>query len=725
MALAVVDKQNVERSGVVETRGFQIAATAEAFRILSDGLYSDKVTAVLRELGTNAIDAHVEAGTLDKPFVVHLPSSVQPWLKLRDFGTGMEHDKVMNLYSTYFGTDKLENPNVVGQLGLGSKSPLSYTRSFTVTSYRNGRKNQYVVMLNEDRLPEINHLPEQSGTTTEPNGLEIQIAVRHSDFNEFCNKAASVYRYFSKRPQVEGNTNYRIVEPEILVQGKGWRIYKDTGSAKAVMGNIAYPIQWDKIHDITAHQRTILGCNIEVDFPIGALEFTPSRETLSYKKRTSEVLRNRLDEIVAEVNAEVAKRFENCKSLWEARVLAYTLFWSSNSSVDKLLDLANLRQLADICSITYKGEKLTGQQLHFDKIEGVEGWSFALIHKYRHNWCQSKEDFINIGRVKRFDRKYFTPRQGVKWLEVDLPRGSYSRCQDVIRRQEAEEVYLVAFHTPEARKEFCAVMGLNGDEFIKTSTLPKPVIQRGVFHQSTSQVYKHNGSTGEYRLYKYWSEAEVDLSDGGVYVEMRRNQAFVDGKVVNPQVIGKIIEGLKQVGHNIEVIGVRPTVAKQFRKSDDWVDVFTYVKNLLHTQMVSNNLGKHLANVDEIGKIGYVSVWETIISKMNNANVPLADASPFKQFVDKVRALIKSRALVKDKGAWRTLAEHVNHNLKGLAEHSMYRTAETMVANYPMLSLVLEADRYGDLSVNLSNARDILAYVKLVDEQNGITVDKK
>lgn len=709
MAIATVEKQNVERTGNVESRQFNIAATAEAFRILSDGLYSDKVTAILRELGTNAADAHIEAGTWDKPFAVHLPNDSQPWLKLRDYGTGMDHEKVMSLYSTYFGTDKLNNPNVVGQLGLGSKSPLSYTRSFNVTSYKDGVKNQYVIMLNEDRLPEINHLPDQSGPSTEPNGVEIQIAVRRNDFYEFAEKAANVYRYFTKRPQVTGNPRFKIEEREVMVEGKGWRIYQGHGSAKAIMGNIAYPIQGDKVHDVTSHQRTILNINIEVDFPIGALEFTPSRETLSYKKRTSETLRNRLDEIIAEVNAEVSKRFANCKSLWEARVLAHTMFWDTDS------DLRNLQQLADIGTVMYQGQPIMGQQLHFDKLTGIEASSFTSVTKHRYS-CE----VINCKIKRTNDRKYFTPKKGIAWVEVDLPRGSYARCEDMVRRKDAVEVNLLSFATVESRKAFCEAMGLTGDEFIKVSSLPKPAVQRGVFHQSTSQVYKHTGSTSEYRYYKYWKEESVDLADGGVYVEMRRNKAYIDGKIVDPQLIGQMIEHLAAVGHKIEVIGVRPTVAKQFRHSDDWVDVFTYVKNVLRTGMVSDDLGVHLANCDMLNEVEYLKHWQSMIGEAKSF-LPIIPTSPFRLFLNNIVTLMQSNDKVKNKGAWRELATAAQYKLEGLATINMKGAVDKVLAIYPMIKVVLDADHYDYNIWNANRMPHVADYISMIDHRNGLT----
>lgn len=702
MALVTPMSQNVERTGNVQQKSFSIQASAEAFRILSDGLYSDKVRAIVRELGTNALDAHIEAKNAS-PFHVELPKQEKPWFKIRDFGTGLAHDDVMNLYSTYFGSTKTDNPNVVGQLGLGSKSPLSYTRSFTVTSYVAGVKNQYVVMLDEDRIPQVNFLPDQSGPTNEPNGLEVQIAVRQSDFQEFATKAADVYKHFATLPTVTGNDNFKIPTRKIILQGKGWRIYDGLGNGKAIMGSIAYPIQGDKIHDVTAHHKVMLNCNIEIDFPIGALEFTPSRESLSYKKSVSETLRTRLDEIVSEVNAIIGQKFVAARSLWEARVLAHSIFWEADST------MAQFQKLADASKITYQGKEIHNQHLQFEQ-DGIEAYSFSHHKKYRHRWSTDSKDLVNQS-IKRSTRNYFIPRGDIMWCEVDIPRGSFSRCQDVVARGDAKEVYLVSFSTAEVRAKFCEKMGLLGDELVKTSSLPKPAVVRGVFHQSTSQVFKHTGSTNEYRMYRYWKEVTAEIEDGGVYVEMRRNQAFVNGKTIDPGVIGQIIKNLKAVGHVVEVIGVRPTVAKEFRKSDDWVDIFTYAKNVLRTEMVSNELGKNIANVNELDHVSHSDVMKRIMTTLDKLTI--ANDSPLMVFINKIKALKASELLVKSRNAWKDLAESCEYSLKGMADFSMTKESDVIRSTYPMMDALF--NEMGSYSINDGILKILSDYVNLVD----------
>ena len=139
----------IERSQKFEQSNYTIEATAKAFSILSDGLYANKIKAVVRELSTNAYDSHIDAGKPDVPFEVHLPNSMEPHFSIRDFGTGLSHEDCMNLYTTYFRSNRTDSNKAVGCMGLGSKSPFAYNDSFTVESFFNGKHRTYNAYKNE------------------------------------------------------------------------------------------------------------------------------------------------------------------------------------------------------------------------------------------------------------------------------------------------------------------------------------------------------------------------------------------------------------------------------------------------------------------------------------------------------------------------------------------------------------------------------------------------
>lgn len=186
-------------------RTFAIQASTSAFATLSSGLYNDKIRAIIRELACNAWDAHVMAGKKDVPFDIHLPTELEPVFRITDYGVGLSHEDVLNLYCTYFSSNKSQSNDVVGALGLGSKSPFCYTQSlddpqgFTVVSRFGGMKRIYSAYV-EDGAPTIVCLSDEK--SDEPNGLDVEFAVNTEDVWEFENKAKDALEFFDPMPKV-------------------------------------------------------------------------------------------------------------------------------------------------------------------------------------------------------------------------------------------------------------------------------------------------------------------------------------------------------------------------------------------------------------------------------------------------------------------------------------------------------------------------------------------
>ena len=232
-------------SNVGEIGEFRIRNSAKAFNILSSGLYANKIRAVIRELSCNAVDSHVAAGKGDVPFEVHLPNSLDAYFSVRDFGTGLSHDQVTSIYTTYFESTKTDSNSFIGALGLGSKSPFSYTDNFTVTAIKDGKRGIYSAFINGDGVPSIALMMEEE--TDEPNGVEIKFSVNERyDFNKFREEAREVYEHFKLKPQITGSSGFTFNTHEYetmdiipgvhsLPNPRGYSSLKSV----AVMGNIA------------------------------------------------------------------------------------------------------------------------------------------------------------------------------------------------------------------------------------------------------------------------------------------------------------------------------------------------------------------------------------------------------------------------------------------------------------------------------------------------------
>lgn len=228
----------IERIGnVTEEAQFRMKTSQKAFQILSD-LYSDKPLAVVRELGCNAADSMTAAAKANQPFNIHLPNSLEPWLTIQDFGTGISHNDIYDIYTVYFASTKTNSNSQIGCLGLGSKSPFCYTDNFSVTSIVNGEKRIYNAYFNESGTPAIALM--STDITNEKNGVAIQIPVKSGDFNDFIEAVKKAFRFFDVKPTITGGKiEWDASNP--MFQADDWAFYdrmadRYHGESFAIMG---------------------------------------------------------------------------------------------------------------------------------------------------------------------------------------------------------------------------------------------------------------------------------------------------------------------------------------------------------------------------------------------------------------------------------------------------------------------------------------------------------
>ena len=329
-------------SNVGEIGEFRIRNSAKAFNILSSGLYANKIRAIVRELSCNAVDSHTAAGKADVPFEVHIPNSLEPHFSIRDFGTGLTHDQVTNIYTTYFESTKTNSNDFIGALGLGSKSPFSYTDNFTVTAIKDGRKGIYSAFINGEGVPSIALMMEEA--TDEPAGVEIKFSVNDRfDFDKFRQEATYVYRHFKLKPKVSGNSNFTfdLLDYETRDIIPGVHTYKDGSgrrrSSVALMGNIAYPIDVPNAEKNLGTLVTLLNCGLEMEFAIGELDFQASREGLSYIPETVESIKRKLVALRDSLADHVKTEADKIPNLWDRAIFLHDKhrhpLWSA--AVDK------------------------------------------------------------------------------------------------------------------------------------------------------------------------------------------------------------------------------------------------------------------------------------------------------------------------------------------------------------------------------------------------------
>jgi hypothetical protein len=333
----------VERSGTTQEHAFTIKATASAFQILSSGLYSDKILAIIRELSANAYDSHVAAGKKHVPIEVKLPSTFDATFYVKDFGIGLSHEQVISLYSTYFDSTKQDSNDFIGALGLGSKSPFSYTTAFNVESRYDGIRHVYSCFINENQLPSIVKLSEVAMVPGEENGMTISLSAKQDDFSRFETAAKKTYMYYDPLPEIVGRSTFAPYSLSHTVVGSNWKIrhsdyYASMYGPHVVQGFITYPIDRSAItaQGLSVTAQALVDVAIDFTVPIGQVEVAASREALSYSKQTTSNIVNIFEVAATEIYESFQVAFDKCSSLWEVGLLFEELTTSPSKEFNEL-----------------------------------------------------------------------------------------------------------------------------------------------------------------------------------------------------------------------------------------------------------------------------------------------------------------------------------------------------------------------------------------------------
>lgn len=644
---------SVERSETFPETSFRIRASAKAFQILSSGLYSKKITAILRELGTNAADAHVAAGKNDTPFIVTLPNSLSPTFKIRDYGTGLSPESIQTVYTTYFESNKTDSNDYTGCLGLGSKSPFSYTDNFTVVDYFNGVKHTYTCFISEVGFPSISLMCSEE--TDEPNGLEVRFAVRPGDFYEFKAEAESVYSWFATRPKIVGQTiEFPVREP--LFSGNGWDVYAfgEVGNG-VLMGNVFYRLD---LQEISLDVRCFTQYNIIVNCPVGEVEMTASRESLEYTPRTCQNLKKYVEDCIAAFQVNMQQKLESQTNYWDACTfyLQHQLFFPNGVMwqgrvVDRVIQLAPLK-------LTYE---------LFD-----DNWGKV---RYR----------------KPADLYKLSPANNLVIVDNDVERGARDRVKHWLQNLTSKvKAYVIKFPSDEVRASFLETVGLPEERIIKVSTLEKPPRTKPLKSGPSAKAYTFI-ARGSNKPSKYWSASEVTLnwSEPCVYVVLDR--WTIDG--FKPEEISYALVKLKTLGYNdLKVYGIRKQLLPKVKRNSSWRTLKEFLQEVCVVESNKYDLDL-VANIDAYASLEYLTKVQNFLREDTLTQL-VSKVNYVRKQSEQLRAVQWLCEVCGNKLQSKPITEYVNLSVK-----------------YPLLMYIIKNNSCGLPSEALQE------YVRLVNNQ--------
>jgi hypothetical protein len=310
----IIDRPSDFEGMVPQNRiAFKFAANAMMVDILSNLIYKDKVLAVIRELSCNAYDAHIQAGN-PKPFKVQVPTKLDPVFAVEDTGCGLSADKIGDIFWTYGSSTKTKTNDQIGAMGIGSKSPFAYTKSsFVVRSRFEGVETHYLCFINEEGTPDGAVTLTQD--TDQPNGVRVEMGVRAEDIGAFHQRIVNFFKYWKVKPELIHGDDINWLPMKPILEGTGWHMEHNSTAghqkqAKAVMGNVAYPISYSAIPNPSTAMTFVANNHFVIDFKLGDLAFAASREELSYDERTVQALEAGAQRVMKEFYTKLAKEAE-------------------------------------------------------------------------------------------------------------------------------------------------------------------------------------------------------------------------------------------------------------------------------------------------------------------------------------------------------------------------------------------------------------------------------
>jgi hypothetical protein len=725
-----VNQTSLESKGVQDSVKFGIKNTglAHIFNVLRNQLYSDKITAVVREYSCNAVDAHVEQGIGDRPIEVTLPSKLKLEFKVRDFGPALNDEEIHDVYAFYGESTKRNTNEQTGMLGIGSKSAFAYGDNFVINSYIDGEKHIWNAFIDPSQVGQISKIGTEK--TEEENGIEIVLPVKEDDTQEFVEKAEGLFRYFKVTPTIKGATQFEYSKKKVLFEGDNWVWYRAEGdrwsyrheNAMAVMGNIAYPFQYDDLNFSDEERQedlhNLVKGNLHLKCDIGELDISASREKLQFTDATRKTIIAKLRVVKDGIVSQAEKQFANSPSLWAAKqLLGDVRDYASGLYELRTLIEANVKwrgKLIDSCGVsTPKG--VTSTLLKKPDRSG------AVRYRFEDGWNQIQAE------------------ARVVIVENDLGnrRGIIGRLLGMAM-EEKKKVHLIEFEDAKARKAWLKVFD---GEMLKLSELDKRPLS-DFYGSSTSSTtttdskhakklaspafefdWSQQKSSGwSYKASDYWKAAKVDLeNDEGVYVIIDKFKVEGQSGYGNsePRRIANFKKKFEKLGLNFPKNVYAWKIAKQEKPkaAKGWVELFDWMKQEIQNYLIKNNLEQKFVDFqhacDNDGDLMNARVRNGLKEK-NFASDDSLVLIGIKKF-EKMFGTEKDRD---DMLAFRELLDRFNLELKldSKPSYDLENWKEKVMKKYSMLNVInwYDVNTYQD-SARKSNLKHLMNYINVVD----------
>ena len=103
----------------------------------------------------------------------------------------------------------------------------------------------------------------------------------------------------------------QLEKSKVIIEKDNWRLVE--GDSHVIMGNISYPLDSSALNIGWQDERAdLLSSGVEIDFAIGDLEISASREALQYTDRTKKAILDTLNAIIKALPDTLGEKFKEC-----------------------------------------------------------------------------------------------------------------------------------------------------------------------------------------------------------------------------------------------------------------------------------------------------------------------------------------------------------------------------------------------------------------------------
>jgi hypothetical protein len=281
--------------------------------MLTEGLYTDPISATLVELTNNAMDAVIESGKnpIECPVLVKLFRENTGYkLSIEDRGIGMSQDFFENVFMDMLSSTKEESADQIGHFGIGGKSWASLKKTVSFTIIKDGIKCKYICFKGESF---IDYDLVKQEITTEENGVLFELPIAdYIEYTDFIRKAKQKLAYYDTVVlSIDGTVWENKIFRNNLFQ---WSSSQPYNTLHLCLKDVVYTLDFTKLGISTVHQPIALRFGLN-----DGITPTPNRENIIYNNKSIALIKERLKQVAnffVEKYNETTPVFDSLLKAW-------------------------------------------------------------------------------------------------------------------------------------------------------------------------------------------------------------------------------------------------------------------------------------------------------------------------------------------------------------------------------------------------------------------------